>query len=264
MIGGRPVGERREFRRVRAGAAVRRQAVAPARVLARLTAAVAGGTLGTMTMHGFLQGGAVVGLALTLAAGPAWAQDDEGPEARKAPRADSVERLLEEQQRDGAETRAARLEVLFERLAEAPSKERADKIAGNIRRLMLRSGSPTIDLLMVQANAAMREKNLSSALDVLDAVTRLAPEYPEGWNMRATVHFMRKDYGRSVADIERVLALEPRHWGALTGLAMILVSLDEDRAALTAMDEALAVHPHLDDLSERREKLAAELEGTDT
>ncbi len=217
-----------------------------------------------MMIRPLIHRGALFGIALTMVAFPALAQDGDDEPARKAPRSDSVERLLDEQQRDGAEARAARIEILFERLAEAESKERADKIAGNIRRLMLRSGSPTIDLLMVQANAAMREKDLSGALDVLDAVTRLAPTYPEGWNMRATVHFMRKDYGRSVADIERVLALEPRHWGALTGLAMILVSLDEDRAALTAMDEALAVHPFLEVLSERRDKLAAELEGTDT
>lgn len=183
----------------------------------------------------------------------------------QAPPTDSIERLIPEQ-RDSVreEAEEERLDRLFERLAEAESKERAERIAGNIREIMLRSGSPTIDLLMLQANAAMREKRLGDALDVLDAVTRLAPTYPEGWNMRATVHFMREDFGRSIADIEQVLKLEPRHWGALTGLSMILVALDENDAALEAMNRALAVNPHLEELAERREDLREEMEGEAT
>lgn len=213
-----------------------------------------------LTVARFLAG---LWLALAVAVAPASAEEGKADSraAEQAPPSDSVERLLEEQRQDGASSREARLEILFERLAEADEKERADTIAGNIRRLMLASGSPTVDILMLQANRAMREKDLSAALDVLDAITRLAPDYPEGWNMRATIHFMREDYSRSLSDIERVLALEPRHWGALTGLAMILVAIDEDEDALLAMDRALAVHPHLERLKERRDELRAELDG---
>ena len=199
--------------------------------------------------------------AATVAAASLWFV---APVAAQSPKTDSVERLIPEQREAVRESEAERLELLFERLERAPDKTRAEAIAGNIRTIMLRSGSPTIDLLMVQASGAMRAKQLGTALDLLDAVTRLAPDYAEGWNMRATVHFMREDYGRSIADIEQVLRLEPRHWGALTGLALILVAIDEDEAALQAIDRALAVHPFLEQLKEQRTKLTAEVEGRAT
>lgn len=163
---------------------------------------------------------------------------------------------------DGSE-KTARLDALFERLASAKSKRRADAIAGRIQRDLARSGSPTVDLLMQQAGKAIEAKEYGPALDVLDAIVRLEPDFAEGWNRRATVHFMREDFGRSLADIERVLELEPRHWGALSGLAIILVQLEQHEEALAAIDAALAVHPFLEELQEQREKLLAKVNGAD-
>jgi Flp pilus assembly protein TadD len=74
---------------------------------------------------------------------------------------------------------------------------------------------------------------------------------------------MRGDYGRSLADIEQVLKLEPRHWGALSGLAIILNSMERKEEALEVMNRALAVHPFLEKLKQRRDRLARELEGAD-
>jgi len=74
----------------------------------------------------------------------------------------------------------------------------------------------------------------------------LDPGFAEAWNRRATVLFMIGHHNRSIADIERVLVLEPRHYGALAGLGQILLRLDEPGGALIAFEAALSINPHLD------------------
>lgn len=165
--------------------------------------------------------------------------------------------------RSSAQRREERLDRMFEQLASADDKERADRIARQILRRLHRSGSDTVDLLMERASVAMEAEDFGLALDLLDGVVRMKPDFAEGWNRRATVNFMAGDLGQSVADIEQTLRNEPRHWGALLGLSMILVAMERDAEALAMMDRALAVHPFLDELKERRERLerglAAEL-----
>ncbi|MEO1104231.1 MAG: tetratricopeptide repeat protein, partial [Pseudomonadota bacterium] len=78
-----------------------------------------------------------------------------------------------------------------------------------------------------------------------------------------TVYFMMGEYGQSLADIEQVLRREPRHWGALAGLSMILVSMDRKRDAIEVMDRALTIHPHLTRMKARRDKLMTEVRGSD-
>lgn len=161
------------------------------------------------------------------------------------------------------ESREARLDRLFDRLKQAGDSDQAEGIARNIQRELLRSGSPTTDLLMKEASAAIEAKQLAIALDVLDAVTRLSPDYAEGWNRRATVHFMQEDYGRSLADIERALAIEPRHWGAISGLATILKAIEEPEEALQAYDRALLIYPQQKTILKARDKLQSEIGGED-
>lgn len=208
-------------------------------------------------------------LSLTLVsmlalAAPAGAQDGR-PVATDRPAAETTGKgdLGARIGSTAAERQNARLDLLFGRLAESENKRRADRIARHIMRRLSRSGSPTVDLLMERAGGAMERKDYSAALDLLDGVVRLQPDFVEGWNRRATVHFMRGDYGASLADIEQVLRREPRHWGALAGLSMILVSVERKEEAIEIMDRALAIHPHLDEMRERREKLAEEVAGSD-
>lgn len=208
-------------------------------------------------------------LALTVAlafAGPAFAQTVTSPEGvtepaptaqgkSSRPNAANAERVGEQ------ERKKARLDVLFGRLAGADSKRQADRIGRHIMRRMGQSGSPTIDILMEQASVLMRRKSYGPALDLLDGVVRLRPEFAEGWNRRATVHYLRGDYASSLVDIAEVLRREPRHWGALSGLSMILVATDRKSEAAEVMDRALSVHPHLERMKERREQLRLELRG---
>ncbi|ADZ69291.1 tetratricopeptide repeat protein [Polymorphum gilvum] len=138
------------------------------------------------------------------------------------------------------------LDVLFRNLAAAPDDETARRIARKIQILWLQSGSDTVDLLMERAASALKAGNHPLALDLLDTVVSLRPDYTEGWNRRATAHYLLQDYGRSLVDIERVLALEPRHWGALSGLGIIQRQLDERAAALQSFRRALEINPGLD------------------
>ncbi|MEM7696706.1 MAG: tetratricopeptide repeat protein [Pseudomonadota bacterium] len=161
------------------------------------------------------------------------------------------------------ERRAARLDVMFGRLAATTDERRANRIARHIMRRMAQSGSDTVDFLMTRAALRMRAKEYGQALDLLDGVIRLEPEFAEGWNRRATVHFLAGNLGQSIADIEQVLQREPRHFGALAGLAMILRAMDRKPEALAVMDRALTIHPHLPRMRERRDRLRLELEGSE-
>lgn len=201
------------------------------------------------------------------AAGPAGAQsglyplpsDPGGITANKGDRADRLDRPRAP---SADERRASRLDRMFDELARATTKERADRIAGHILRRMTASGSDTVDLLMNRAAVAMRRKDYGLALDLLDGVVRLKPDFAEGWNRRATVNFLAGDYGRSIADIEQTLKLEPRHWGALVGLSVIMVSMDQKAAAVDVMTRALEIHPFLEDTRDRRDRFKLEVDGS--
>ena len=78
------------------------------------------------------------------------------------------------------------------------------------------SGSETVDLLYASGIDAMRERRLTDARDIFGGIIALDPAFAEGWNKCATVHFLLLDYGQSIADVAQTLALEPRHFGALS------------------------------------------------
>ena len=200
-------------------------------------------------------------LFLTLAlALPARAQDsfpDFSPPVdapQKGDRKDAESTTAEERN-------AARLDLMFGRLANSDDERRANRIARHIMRRMMQSGSDTIDFLMARSAEAIQENDYPKALDLLDGVVRLKPEFAEGWNRRATVHFLNGDYGQSVADIEQVLRLEPRHFEALAGLGVILEELGDKKGALEAYRKAVEIDPWLRNGRERIAPLELEVEG---
>ena len=147
------------------------------------------------------------------------------------------------------------LNTLFSMLKTEDSPEARARTAHRIQMRWIRSGSATVDLLMARAAAAIEAKKPELALDLLDAVVRFRPDYAAGWNRRAAAYFMAGDLGKAVVDIERTLALEPRHWGALAGLAAIQKATDEDGAALLTYERILEIYPH----EEKAEKAVEEL-----
>jgi len=158
---------------------------------------------------------------------------------------------------------AYNLDTLFEALKLAPDSESAKSIEDRIWAIWIVSGSDTCNLLMARAKAAADEKDFPLAIKLLDAVIALKPDYVEGWNRRATVYFLMKDYGHSVSDIREVLLREPRHFGALSGLGLILQEIGDDKHALAAYRRALAVDPHLEHVPDVVKTLSEKVDGRD-
>jgi len=156
--------------------------------------------------------------------------------------------------------RRAQLDALFDQLADADNPK-WELVQAQIFRQWRQSGSPSMDLLMNRALTAIEADDFESALLFLDDLVRLAPDFAEAWNQRATVHFLRRDYGRSVADIERVLILEPRHFGALSGLGIILDRLGNEAGALKAFRRVLEINPHMPGAREGVKRLSPEVDG---
>ena len=159
--------------------------------------------------------------------------------------------------------RIKNLDFLFEALKAAPDADSAKLVENRIWALWFASGSDTCDLLMTRVKTANDEKDLTLALQLLDAVIELKPDYTEAWNRRATIYFANKEYGKSLADLRQVLAREPRHFGALTGLGVIMQELGEDKLALEAFRRALVVNPHLQKIPEFVKSLTEKVEGRD-
>jgi len=155
------------------------------------------------------------------------------------------------------------LDTLFAALKIAPDADSAKAIEDRIWALWMVSGSDTCNLLMGRVKAATDEKDYDLAIKLLDAVIEIKPDYVEAWNRRATLYYPLKDYGHSLADIREVLIREPRHFGALSGLGLILQDIGDDKDALEAYRRALAIDPHLEHLPDMVKSLGEKVEGRD-
>jgi tetratricopeptide (TPR) repeat protein len=155
------------------------------------------------------------------------------------------------------------LDRLFEALKVAPDDESAKFVENRIWAIWLASPSDTANLLMGRAKTAAEGKDYDLAIKLLNAVIEIRPDFVEAWNRRATIYFNKKDYGRAMADIQEVLAREPRHFGALSGLGIILQELGEEKRALEVLRRAQAIHPHLERVPEMIKKLSDKIDGRD-
>jgi tetratricopeptide (TPR) repeat protein len=155
------------------------------------------------------------------------------------------------------------LDFLFGALKAAPDEASAKHVEARIWALWLQTPSDTAALLMARAKTAIDAQKLDVALKLLDAVVKMRPDYAEAWNRRATVYYLKNDYRDALADIEQVLILEPRHFGALAGLGMIMQGMGDDKRALDAFRAALAVNPYLEKVPELVKTLSEKVEGRD-
>jgi tetratricopeptide (TPR) repeat protein len=183
-------------------------------------------------------------VALTLAFAPAIGAETTPPPDKPA-----------------AATPESRLETLFGALKRERNERKAERIAARIFEEWNRSGSASIDLMMQWSQKAMQAEKFDVALDFLDQVVTLSPTYAEGWNRRATVHFMMRSFGKSMADIDRTLQLEPRHFGALSGLAQIMTVTGHKESALEAWQRVLGLYPMMRSAQDQVGRLSEELAG---
>lgn len=158
---------------------------------------------------------------------------------------------------------AATLDRLFERLAAAKTAEEAKGIARLIQRRWARSGSDTADLLMSRAQEAMQAKELDLAIELLDRIISIEPNWAEAWNQRANALFLAGDPIRSMYDIGEALKREPRHYGAMMGLGTILRQQGDDKRAMVAFRKALEIYPQFEAIKDAVEALKMEVDGRD-
>lgn len=154
-----------------------------------------------------------------------------------------------------------RLDELFIDLKKAANDKAAARVASRIWDSWNNSGSASIDLMMRWAKKAMVEQKFDVALDFLDQVVTMKPDYAEGWNQRATTHFMMHNFAKSMADIEKTLELEPRHFGALSGMGQILKARGDKELALAAFLDVLSIYPMMRNIQNEVSTLSEEMAG---
>ncbi len=204
--------------------------------------------------------GAIV-LTVVIAAGPARAlAQDSSPTPPKA------QQKLPEPPSKLPKVRADKtrgLDFLFGALKAAPDEASAKHVEARIWAIWMQTPSDTAALLMMRARAAIDIQQMDVALKLLNSLIKLRPDYVEAWNRRATVYYLSNDYAHSLQDIEQVLVREPRHFGALAGLGMIMQDLGDEKRALDAFRKALAINPHLEKVPELVKTLSEKVEGRD-
>jgi tetratricopeptide (TPR) repeat protein len=202
-------------------------------------------------------------ISLTVLAGPAWAQTATPP--APPPHGQAIEPMQPPTDLPRPQTgdRTRNLDFLFGALKAAPDADSAKLVENRIWALWLASGSDTANLLMTRAKAASDANDYDLALQLLDAIVKIKPGYIEAWNRRATIHYLRKEFGASLKDIQQVLIREPRHFGAMSGLGMILHEFGDEKNALAVFRRALEINPHLDKIPDLVKTLTEKVEGRD-
>ena len=171
----------------------------------------------------------VMALGLVIFAGPGLTQDSAVP----------TEKLTAQDSREVA------LDRLFASLHKASDEQAAKGVEEKIWELWSRFDSPTAEVLLGQAVVAMGASENVASLEILDRIVASYPTYAEAWNKRATLHFALGNYEASLRDIDKVLDLEPRHFGSLAGRGMIYQRQENWTAALNAYREALSMNPNM-------------------
>ena len=160
-----------------------------------------------------------------------------------------------------ADQKDPRLDKLFTQLKAAPTLAEAQPLEAQIWEIWMQSGDQNVDALMAIGTSALNDEDYNQAYRAFGRVVQLAPDFAEGWNKRATALYMLGRYDDSIKDIAKVLELEPRHFGALSGLGLCNAQLDKEKEALDAFEKALAINPNMpgirQDAEDMKKSLAA-------
>ncbi len=151
----------------------------------------------------------------------------------------------------GVAAEAEGLDALFDKLYETENPIEARQIERKIWEAWSRSESDTLNTLLASGTEVMNSGDYARAVAIFSAMIDLKPDFAEAYNKRATTYFLAGNYAASVADVERTLKLEPRHFGALSGLGLMMERLDNLPEAIRAYQRALAANPHMPELPSR-------------
>ncbi len=147
------------------------------------------------------------------------------------------------------------LDRLFERLTITTNDEEASNITREIWQRWTANDDPEVSQLMQTGIRALNYSTYRRALQSFDRVIEMAPEFAEGWNKRATLYYHIKEYRRSIDDIKETLRLEPRHFGAWSGLGLVSIAQENYSGALAAFKKALSINPHIANIRRYVQKL---------
>lgn len=150
---------------------------------------------------------------------------------------------------------------LFAELQGADTPEAAHPIEEKLNGLFKVSGSPSVDLLMTRAQAALGGDDSGTARKLVDAVTAVAPRYAEGWRVRAHMQAAAGDDAGAMVSLQKAVSLNPREFEALADLADMLEQYGDKPGALKLYRQALALDPQLSAAARREKALSKEVEG---
>lgn len=156
----------------------------------------------------------------------------------------------------------AELDTLFDALRDA-SGQAAVQIEQKIWQEWSRSGSASMDFLLERGRKTLEADEIGVAIDHLTALIDHAPDFAEAYNARATAYYRAGLYGPSLSDIREVLRRNPRHFGALGGLGLILEEIGEPAGALEAYRRVAELYPNRDGLADAIRRLEHEVDGQD-
>ena len=159
-----------------------------------------------------------------------------------------------------ADQNAAELPKLFEQLKAATSASHATELESRIWQHWLQAPDDTSEFLISQVSQAMGAGRLDLALELATQLVDGTPDYAEAWNKRATIYYLLGDNAASVSDIRETLTLEPRHFGAISGLGLIFMRERNLEAALEAFEQVLAISPESLNAKKSAERVRNELE----
>lgn len=160
-----------------------------------------------------------------------------------------------------ADQNAKNLDALFRELASAKYLYTAIQLEGEIWRTWLDSGDESVNDELQKGINAMHEDSYDASIEHFSRVIEMAPDFAEGWNKRATAYYLNGELAKSMRDIQKTLSLEPRHFGAISGMGLIFMQQGDDRAALDAFQEVLKIYPMSPAANQQAERLRKKLAG---
>ena len=147
----------------------------------------------------------------------------------------------------------SRLIELFDKLYVAENNKEINNLTHDIWKIWDETNDPKIKADYHRGLEAMRIGDFVMSIDFFTRVIEKNPDFAEGWNKRATVYYILGQFDKSMIDINKTLLLEPRHFGAMDGMGLIFIQLQQYDKAIKIYDQMLEIFPHsVDTLAKKK------------